>query len=225
MTPFEIADVEALVWGTELLGLALRRTRRSRRASQRQPHAPWRASRESCRCRSRGRARRPSARRRASRCRRPNRGRARARRARAGRAPTDWRRPRTTRRQRRGRPPVRPGTHDTPAQARPVGNMKSRSGSAETDAYVFLISLFRTSTSIFDSHHASSHRRIKQSLSQSDAGHRRSSVAEDGRALADPLPQGSRTGKPGVGELGLVELLRVEADRASSSSPPPSANC
>src|SRR5262245_4589218 len=74
--------------------------------------------------------------------------------------------------------------------------MKSRFGSSDTEAYVFLISLFSSPTS----------------MSMSIA----ISVAEDRCiVVADPLPQRRRAGEAGIGnEFGLVELARVEADRA-----------
>src|SRR5437867_487843 len=78
--------------------------------------------------------------------------------------------------------------------------MNSRSGSCETEAYVFLISLFRSSTSI----------------ATSTAIPASSLVAEDRRhVVADPLEERRRTTDPGVGdEVLLVEPARVEAVRA-----------
>src|SRR5713226_8481749 len=77
--------------------------------------------------------------------------------------------------------------------------MKSLSGSCETEAYVFFISLFRSCTS----------------SSTSIAIAPPCSVAEDGSAVADPFPERRRSREPRVRhEAALVELARVEADRA-----------
>src|ERR1051326_1774645 len=74
--------------------------------------------------------------------------------------------------------------------------MKSRSGSCETEAYVFLISDLSSPTSTVTSVAIGS-------------------VAEDGCVVTGPLPHRRRACDPRVRhELGALEPARVEADRA-----------
>src|SRR4029079_3274808 len=81
-------------------------------------------------------------------------------------------------------------------QARPVGKMKSRSGSCETEAYVFLISDLRSPTSTATSVAIGS-------------------AAEDGCVVTGPLPHRRRARDTRIRhELGALEPARVEADRA-----------
>src|SRR5205823_4207650 len=77
--------------------------------------------------------------------------------------------------------------------------MKSLSGSSDTEAYVFLISLFSSSTS---------------SSRSTVIAPPRISIAEDGSAFADPFPERRRAGQACIGyEAALVQLAGVEADR------------
>src|SRR5438270_3589044 len=77
--------------------------------------------------------------------------------------------------------------------------MKSLSGSSDTEAYVFLISLFSSSTS---------------SSTSTAIAPPRISVAEDGSAFADPFPERGRAGQACIRyEAALVQLAGLEADR------------
>ena len=107
-------DIEALVRETAIVPPRSRRIRHSRRPSRPRRFGPWPASPVSCRFRSLGPARRPSARRRASPYRPPSRDRAPARPLRADRAATDWQRLRTTRRLPPARWRARPDSRDLP---------------------------------------------------------------------------------------------------------------